>query len=254
MHFGILMVFLLIPFLAGVAHAQDYESTAESAIEYQRFPWQQSGQLSEFPREDPGTARSADRNSIPKRVQRNTNWPNFSIPGGWFSFFNGLIWVIIISLIAIAATALIYMYLKMDKTVAGRRSFEDYDQEDITERIRNLPFELQRHQPGNLIQLARQLAQEGNYSRAMMFLFSHVLLSLDKHELIRLKRGKTNRQYLNELRRHRNISEYYRRVMVPFEDAFFGNYTISEGRFEECWNGLQQFETNIDTATQVPAP
>ena len=234
---------------------QEYESTAESAIRYQRFPWQHSGELTELSRDDPGRARSVERNAIPKRIRGNTNWPNFSLPGGWFTFFNSLIWVIIVALIAMVAAVLIYMYLRMNKSAAVGNKSEDYDQEEmIAERIKQLPFEFKRNQPGNLLEQARQLAGQGNYSRATMFLFSHVLLSLDKHELIRLKRGKTNRQYLNELRRHRGICDYYQRVMVPFEDAFFGNHTITQSRFEECWNELSRFQSNVDNATQVPTP
>lgn len=237
------------------AAAQDYEQAAEAAIEYQRFPWQDDGELIPLNRHEPGRAESANRNTVPQRVSRNTNLPNYSIPASWFTFFNSLVWVIIAAVVVIVAVVLIYMYLRMDKTPTGASEFDDDGQEEtIAERIRQLPFELQRNQPGNLSEQARQLAEQGNYSQAMMFLFSHVLVALDKHELIRLKRGKTNRQYLNELRHFRNISAYYQKVMIPFEDAFFGNYDISQTRFESCWNELNEFETDVVNAQQVATP
>ena len=244
-------------FLFGPANgmAQDYESAAESAIEVQRFPWEESGNLVDFETSDPGSATSADRGSLPIRVSRNATKNNLTMPSGWLTFFNSLIWVIISAIVIAIAGILIWMYLKMDKRTSNSGEFEDYDNEKmVAERIKQLPFELKRDQPGNLAEQAKQHAQSGNYGRAMMFLFSHVLLSLDRNELIQLKRGKTNRQYLRELRQHSDLSNYYQKVMIPFEDAFFGDHRISESRFDDCWNELQNFESNVNVAQQVSTP
>ena len=234
---------------------QDYESAAESAIEFQRFPWEEAGELVDFETTDPGSAASADRGSLPIRVTPTPTQSNMTMPTGWLTFFNSLVWVIISAVVIAIAGVLIWMYLKMDKRTHNTSELEDYDNEEmVAERIKQLPFELNREQPGNLAEQAKQHAQTGNYGRAMMFLFSHVLLSLDKNELIRLKKGKTNRQYLRELRQHNKLSNYYQQVMIPFEDAFFGNHRISESRFEECWNDLSHFESNLTVAQQVSAP
>ena len=247
----LLFFFLLLVFPA-ILSSQEYETAAEKAVGYQKFPWQDSGELVALDTEDPGQASSLDRASVPKGKRRNTNMPNFTMPGNWVAYFNGILWVLIGLLIALIAGALIWMYLKMEKNTRNSSKFEDYDQEEmIAERIKQLPFELKRNRPGNLSDQARQFAQQGNYSRAMMYLFSHVLLALDKNEFIKLKKGKTNRQYLNEIRRHSDISEYYTLVMIPFEDSFFGNHQISQQRFESCWSKLEGFESQVNQTQQV---
>ena len=38
----------------------------------------------------------------------------------------------------------------------------------------------------------------------------------------------TNRQYMNEIRKHPELINYYERVMVPFEDSFFGDHEVDK--------------------------
>ena len=240
-------------FVVGFCQANDdYQKSAESAIRYQNFPWEEAGELSDFQRREPGNANSLNRASVPLRPpESNWNW-NYNLSPEWIRFFNIMTWIAFSAAIFTVAGLLIWLFLKMEKQGGNVHTFSDYDDEEMyIERINQLPFELKSDSSGNLSDQARQLAASGDYSRATMFLFSHVLLSLDKHELIRLKRGKTNRQYLQELRRHKTISSYYQKVMIPFEDSFFGNHQISESRFQNCWHELSQFEDSVGQAQQV---
>ena len=240
--------------LVSTSLAQEYQSAAEEAVEYQRFPWQETGEFQELDRDEPGEATSKARELLPTR-QPSSSSSGFNLPTGWYYFFNSLLWVVFVVAVVAAAILVIWMFLKMDKRTSNIQSFEDYAEEElIEERIKQLPFDLQRDLPGNLSEQARQLAQQGNYNRAMMFLFSHVLLALDKRELLKLKKGKTNRQYLREIRQHGDIAKYYRQVMVPFEDSFFGNHDISQTRFENCWDELEPFETVVNNVELVVTP
>ena len=45
----------------------------------------------------------------------------------------------------------------------------------------------------------------GDFAQATIFLFAHMLVELDRHQLIRLARGKTNRQYLMDLETHLRV-------------------------------------------------
>ena len=56
------------------------------------------------------------------------------------------------------------------------------------------------------------------------------------------------------LRQHGDIAKYYRQVMVPFEDSFFGNHDISQTRFENCWDELEPFETVVNNVELVVTP
>lgn len=93
-----------------------------------------------------------------------------------------------------------------------------------------------------LLDEARRLYERGDFSRAVVCLFAHQLLELDRVQIIRLARGKTNRQYLREVGRHTALRHLVEQTMVAFEDVFFGNRSLDRARFEACWNRLPEFE------------
>lgn len=139
---------------------------------------------------------------------------------------------------------------------------------------------------GNLLETARMHRQAGELPMAIIFLFAHLLFELDRHQLIRLSRGKTNRQYLGELQtrvsprgggRPQNhalpqpssgrpganttagkstslpevtpapaVVGILARTMTAYEDVFFGRHAISVQRSDECWDGLTEFEHQLE--------
>ena len=98
-------------------------------------------------------------------------------------------------------------------------------------------------QRANLRAEARRHYEQGDYAQAITCLFSYQLIQLDKNQLIRLTRGKTNRQYLRELGGRTALRRLLEQTMVAFEEVFFGNYAIDRVRFESVWSRLDQFET-----------
>jgi hypothetical protein len=107
------------------------------------------------------------------------------------------------------------------------------------DRLEELPFRLE--QPaGDLLSEARRASESGDYDRAIVLLYSHQLLELDKRDAIRLTKGKTNRQYLRELRLYTGLAPLLATSMVAFEDVFFGGHSLSHERFEECWRQAMQ--------------
>ncbi len=93
-----------------------------------------------------------------------------------------------------------------------------------------------------LLDEARRLYEQGDFSRAVVCLFAHQLLELDRMQIIRLARGKTNRQYLREVGPRTPLRQLVEQTMVAFEDVFFGNRSLDRARFEACWNRLPEFE------------
>ena len=65
-------------------------------------------------------------------------------------------------------------------------------------RIESLPFPVAAGRL-DLLAEARRHYQAGNYGAAIVYLFSFQLVQLDKRQIIRLAKGKTNRQYLREV-------------------------------------------------------
>jgi hypothetical protein len=107
------------------------------------------------------------------------------------------------------------------------------------DRLEDLPFPLEQTD-GDLLSAARRASERGNYDQAIVLLYSYQLLELDRREDIRLTKGKTNRQYLRELRARPQLARLLNTSMVAFEDVFFGGHSLSEERFQECWQDAMQ--------------
>jgi hypothetical protein len=109
------------------------------------------------------------------------------------------------------------------------------------DRIESLPFPIAVGKM-NLLDEARRLYQEGEYARAIVYLFSYQLVELDNRHRIRLTKGKTNRQYLREVGSPSPLRQLVEHTMIAFEDAFFGHHMLDQTRFESCWFRLGEFE------------
>ena len=116
------------------------------------------------------------------------------------------------------------------------------------DRVESLPFQLKAPQ-SDLVSEARRHYEAGNYNDAIIYLYSYQLVELDKHQLIRLTKGKTNRQYLREVRRRGDLFGTLQASMLAFEDVFFGNHPLERSRFESCWSGLEAFHRSLEQAT-----
>lgn len=123
---------------------------------------------------------------------------------------------------------------KKKKATAGIELTGDVD------RIDQLPFQLEVPR-GNLLDEARRRYEQGDYRTAIIYLYSYKLLRLDERQFIQLTLGKTNRQYLREVRQTPALAQILGQTMGVFEDAFFGQYQIVREQFEPCWQSLTMF-------------
>ncbi|MBX7165426.1 MAG: DUF4129 domain-containing protein [Pirellulales bacterium] len=115
-------------------------------------------------------------------------------------------------------------------------------------RLEALPFPVD-HTTGDLLAEARRQYEAGNYARAIIYLFSHQLVECDRRQLIRLARGKTNRQYLRELGRRDALRTLVEHTMITFEAVFFGDHPLDRTGFERCWRQLDQFQALVEGGT-----
>jgi hypothetical protein len=111
-------------------------------------------------------------------------------------------------------------------------------------KIQDLPFEIEQTAMGLLGQAAK-LRAAGDYSKAIVYLFSHVLVEMDGARCIRLARGKTNRIYLRELRGREMLKSFTNQLVQAFEFAFFGKHQLSQESFEAIWQQLPVFEESL---------
>ena len=156
-----------------------------------------------------------------------------------------LAWLTIALVLLFLVVVLVRTYLRRTRggQAAGARPRQDTAEKE-RRRIESLPFPLRAAQ-SDLLAEARRCRREGRYGEAIKFLFSHELVQLDKHQFLRLARGKTNRQYLRELGGGA-LAGLLENTMIVFEDFFFGNYAIDRARFEACWGELERFETLVE--------
>ncbi len=118
------------------------------------------------------------------------------------------------------------------------------------DRVEALPFAVRRPR-SNLLTEAENHYRQGNWNEAMIYLYSHLLVQLDQHQVIHLVRSKTNRQYLRETKRNSSAGEILQLAMVAFEEVFFGRRNLSRTRFEACWDRLDEFARLIERGAQT---
>ena len=229
------------------------ETRAKDAFARGNYPWYDSTNDSiDFSPDinEGGAAGTAGRNGIPVQQAAAPQPTSRRLGWGWITFWMVLLGILLAGLIAIV----IWLLLKVDPP-SGFSSFtHDTDQDGVfgSDRVERLPFDV-RTKVGDFRAAAEQAYKSGDYRLAVIYLFSHVLLTLDRHKRVRLRKGKTNRQYLGEMKTNgaSSLSGYYERLMVSFESAFFGNYEVNSSQFEESWNALPEFQNRLSQLGEV---
>ncbi|MGE0607673.1 MAG: DUF4129 domain-containing protein [Pirellulales bacterium] len=149
--------------------------------------------------------------------------------------------LVLVLLIGTVIGVIIYLFMQNRRQQPAEMTVAAPRRANSSDALEALPKQARKH-VDDLLAEARRCYQAGQYGEAIVYLFSHQLLELDKSELIRLARGKTNRQYLTEVAAQPSLRELVSQTMVVFEDAFFGNYPIAQDRFERCWSQLDTFQ------------
>jgi hypothetical protein len=175
--------------------------------------------------------------------------------GGLTDFFETLLhaWrLFLILLLVLIVSATLYLLARMGVlpgfTRPRKSSPRGEDIELQKAKISDLPFEME--QPvGGLRAQAERLRAQGDYSKAMLYLFSYLLVELDSKHCIRLERGKTNGGYLRDLRVRPWLHSYMKRAAGAFEWVYFGRHSLDATTFDALWDQLTAFESQI---TLVP--
>lgn len=159
----------------------------------------------------------------------------------WFSQgISTIVWGALIALLLFLAMMVIRWMLRRDRELEDRFEVAGDESIDMT-RIEELPFEVPATD-GEFLERARKARQAGRLREATTLVYAYVLLQLDRRQWIQLARGKTNRQYLRELREApAGIKEFLAQTIVVFEDAFFGDHPPSEEEFDRHWSALDEF-------------
>ncbi len=181
----------------------------------------------------------------------NRNW--FS--GSFWTMLQTYWLVISITGVLLIVAIILFVLYRNGSYFSGRFRRESSEDLELTAaKISDLPFQLELPVRG-LLEEADAARQNRDYSRAIIYLFSYVLVELDRNRRIRLQRGKTNRMYLREIKSDLQLRIIVERVMLAFEWVFFGRHELSEKSFNECWNSLDEFRNRLVVVNELePMP
>jgi uncharacterized protein DUF4129 len=183
------------------------------------------------------------------RIERPA--PNWNFNFSWLAdLFKALGWLglaLFVLLLAFIIWRLIRYWRHRDAGENADTALTLDDRGSDVDRVEALPFRVAR-QATDLLSEARRQYEKGNYSEAIIYLFSHELVELDRQHLIHLARGKTNRQLVRELTARRDLRLLVEQTMVAFEDVFFGSHPLSRARFEACWFEVERFDRLVQEA------
>lgn len=231
----------------------------DDALGGHQYPWYDADNRSVKPvTPKPGAVpHSTERATVPVAVptKPKTTAKNATNPavagggGGWGGgeTMESVLMVVIGVGIALIVGALVIMFLRIESQGTARSAKPVRSRR---QSIEQLPFELDAAE-GDFRSVAESAYRDGDLKRAIVYLYSHVLVTLDQHRLIRLRKGKTNRQYLHEVRNDAAIAEYFGQVMEPFEAVFFGNHDMDVQQFRRCWEELGQFHADVQGRGEV---
>jgi hypothetical protein len=88
---------------------------------------------------------------------------------------------------------------------------------------------------------AERRRARGDMAGAIIYLFAHQLISLDRAGLIRLAPGWTGRQYVRWLR-DPILADSLRATLALFEEIYYGHRLPSRVAFEHVWSRAQALE------------
>ncbi len=95
---------------------------------------------------------------------------------------------------------------------------------------------------------AQRRRDRGDYAGAVISLFAHQLLTLDRLRLIRLVPGRTGRQLIGTI-----MDPQWRDLVAPtlrlFESVYYGRRTPTREAFEAVWTSAEAFERRVAAGT-----
>lgn len=213
---------------AGVEHARQ-------ALGREAFPWYDKNADALQPVHVREPWRGA-----PSSSGQSTSLPSF----GSFSLPEALAYGFLLAALGVIVWLLMRAFLNREEISVATPDRVRQTAVDDAARIEALPFRIRRGDI-DLLAEAKRLYEESQFGEAIVYLFSYQLVEMDRHQVIRLAKGKTNRQYLRDLRRLPPLRNLMERSMVAFEEVFFGGHVLDRARFESVWRQLGQFNSLI---------
>lgn len=180
------------------------------------------------------------------KLPSSSGFPNFWF---WGEIWRFLFWTLLFVLLAVIAYYAVRAFLAREASQAvDLEETQERRPGDIT-RVEELPVALATSPDDYLFEAQRRYRQ-GDFGMAIVYLFSHQLLQLDRRHWLRLVKGKTNRAYLREVRRASapaapELAAITEQTMLLFEEVYFGKRLPPQGEIDAAWGRIDRFETLV---------
>jgi hypothetical protein len=232
------MAWLLV-FAFGTALAASDLSNPEAAIDSAKKPLSGSPEITWY---DPQTDNFRAAKVEPPAPPRNSSNP------GDMNWLMWLGWVLLALLLGYMIFLLVQTFLYREVQYRTEVVHANVGG-DIIARVEELPVALKKS-PADYLDEAQRLYSNGDYAQAIIYLFSHQLLQLDRRHWLRLVKGKTNRQYLREVRRSASphagvLADLFEGTVLLFEEVFFGKRLPHKADIDAVWQKIGQFEALV---------
>ena len=214
---------------------------AERSTTVRRGDTQRSG-------EDSGSSAAADDGRDASSAPPIANPPADSMSS---ELIGGLGWAIVTASLVAAVVGLIALLIRHG--LGERRHDEDgnaVERGDTGESHADisLPAGI-RLADGDLLARASVIAEQGDYSAAIMLYQAWMLTELDRKAALVLAPGKTTGQYRAEVAAAApGIADLFGISCRLFEDAFFGRLAIERTAFQEVWGRRGEFSAAVSEA------
>lgn len=229
---------LIVLMVATSAMAKADLSKPDVAVESAKKPLAGSPQITWYdPKTDDFRAAKVEPPAPPSR--RNPGDMNWLMWLGW-----GLLALLLGYLIFLLVTSFLHREVQFRTEVVNASVGGD-----IIARVEELPVTLSKS-PADYLDEAQRLYRKGDYAQAIIYLFSHQLLQLDRRHWLRLIKGKTNRQYLREVRRSASphattLADMFEGTVLLFEEVFFGKRLPPRSAIDAVWREIEHFESLV---------
>lgn len=208
--------------------------------------------------------KPVQQNPPKPQTKPNSNWSwgesLWDFFSSWSFDISGLLklllYLLLIAVVVGIVWAIVRAIQQAELQQAGAVTEEEEDARSHIERVEALPVVVERR-VDNLLAEARRLLASGDGTLAIVYLFSHQLVQLDKQRLLHLVKGKTNRQYLRELRKNAadrpRLGAILSETTLVFERAFFGAHPPSQAKLEACFATADEFDRVAAIRSEEPS-
>jgi hypothetical protein len=253
-HLSLSQLCLLLLFAStGLLHAEEIdpiESGRKALRDSANYPWydRDSDGLRDLhakakASDDTDTRKHGWEIDVPPPPTSSTRW-NWNYPTFW-QMMQYAAMALLVALVVVLVFLLIRYFIKEEDLGSPDSALSFEDRQAEIDRVEQLPFVVRRP-GGDLLGEARKLYDQGSYGEAIVYLYSYQLVQLDRHQVIHLAKGKTNRQYLREIRELPTLRGLLQGTMIAFEDVFFGHHDLDRQRFDEFWQRLDEFHALLE--------